>query len=76
MQVTEEEIEKIRADTQKEVLKELKRAALEKMPNFTSMFTDVYDELTPNLVEQKEELIDLVNRYPEEYNPSRYEKEN
>jgi len=39
------------------------------------LFTDVYDELTPNLKEQLDELKDLVNKYPEEYNVRRYDPE-
>lgn len=73
--VSEEDLKQVRADTQKEVLKELKRASQEKLPKFTSLFDDVYDKLTPNLELQRQELIDLVEKYPEHYNPKRYDIE-
>jgi len=52
---TEDKQVEIKKDTQKEVLKELKRATAEKLPQFSSMFDDVYSEMTPNLKEQRDE---------------------
>jgi len=76
LKITEEVQLNLRKETQAEALKELKRASSEKLPKFSSLFTDVYDELTDNLKEQRAELIDMVNKYPEEYNLSRYDPEN
>lgn len=62
-----------RTRIRKEVLKAFGDAEKEKKPALRSMFTDVYEELTPELKEQMVELKDIIERYPEEYDMSEFE---
>ena len=36
-------------------------------PPLSAMFTDVYDEPTPLLREQEQEVRDMVERFPDDY---------
>ena len=38
------------------------------------MFEDIYEELTPELTAQRAELKDILERYPNEYDLSEYDK--
>ena len=57
----------------KEVLGAFARAERELKPGLGAMFEDVYEGITPELEAQREELRDLLGRYPEEYDLSGYE---
>ncbi|KAF9953362.1 hypothetical protein BGZ70_000274 [Mortierella alpina] len=57
------------------VLKSFAAAEKRKKPMVSEMFNDVYDKLTPNLVEQKKELEELIKKYPEHYDTSNYAQE-
>lgn len=71
---TQEQETELKAHTKKEVMDTFKRSEKKKKPAVEEMFTDVYDELPPNLVKQRDELIRLVNEYPEYYNADDHEK--
>lgn len=43
-----------RAAIKKDIIVALKEATEEKLPTIDSMFDDVYDTLTPNLIEQRQ----------------------
>lgn len=57
----------------KEILKAFSAAEKEKKPALNSMFEDIYEELTPELKAQKEELARIVAEYPEEYEVGEFE---
>ncbi|CAO3649881.1 unnamed protein product [Cunninghamella echinulata] len=56
-----------RKDIKKQVLSHFSEAEKKKKPSIDLLFTDVYDELTPNLIRQKQELDELIKKYPEYY---------
>ncbi|KAL9617610.1 MAG: hypothetical protein Q9160_007623 [Pyrenula sp. 1 TL-2023] len=68
-EMEQEERRKLRA----EVLKEFRDAENEKKPPLKEMFTDVYEEITPEGREQMGELKRLIEMYPGEYDVSEYE---
>ncbi len=57
----------------KEVLKEFSAAEKEKKPAMKTMFEDIYDELTPGLKAQMQELKELIDKYPDEYDVGEFE---
>ncbi|KAG0368468.1 hypothetical protein BGZ54_001884 [Gamsiella multidivaricata] len=57
------------------VLKSFAAAEKRKKPAVSEMFNDVYDKMTPTLIEQKKELEGLIKKYPEHYDTSDYAKE-
>ncbi|CAO3615659.1 unnamed protein product [Cunninghamella blakesleeana] len=57
-----------------QVMEAFKIAEHKKKPNIDELFTDVYDELPPHLIRQKNELYQLMKKYPEYYNTDDYEK--
>lgn len=57
----------------KEVLQEFSAAEKEKKPAIKTMFEDIYDELTPGLKAQMQELKELIDEYPDEYDVGEYE---
>lgn len=61
--------EKMRA----EILRGFADAEREKKSPLGCMFEDVYEELTPELRQQKEELRRLIEKYPEEYDVSEFD---
>jgi 2-oxoisovalerate dehydrogenase E1 component alpha subunit len=65
--ITENERNDIITDAKEQVREALKNALKGKKPSFDSLFTDVYEDLTPNLIEQKEYLKQHVAKYPEVY---------
>ena len=69
----EKEVE-ARVRIKKEVLKAFSQAEKEKKPEIVNMFTDMYEELTPDLIAQKSELKDILTRYADEYDLSEFEK--
>lgn len=70
----EEQEKEARLRIKKEVMKAFSQAEKEKKPEVLSMFEDMYEELTPDLKAQKEELKDILERYPEEYDLSEFER--
>lgn len=56
-----------RKHIKKSVLQSFADAEKKKKPSLDYMFTDVYDEMTPNLIRQKQELERLIKEYPEYY---------
>ncbi|KFY72059.1 hypothetical protein V499_07783 [Pseudogymnoascus sp. VKM F-103] len=63
-----------RLSIKKELLKAFSAAEKEKKPEILSMFEDIYEELTPELKAQRAELKDILERYPDEYDLSEYDK--
>ncbi|KAI9306172.1 thiamine diphosphate-binding protein [Cunninghamella echinulata] len=61
-----------RKDIKKQVLSHFSEAEKKKKPSIDLLFTDVYDELTPNLIRQKQELDELIKKYPEYYSTDDY----
>jgi 2-oxoisovalerate dehydrogenase E1 component alpha subunit len=56
-----------------ELMRAFQEAEREKKPPIRALFTDVYEELPPDLKAQMAELKGLVERYPEEYDVSQFE---
>ncbi|ORY00138.1 Dehydrogenase, E1 component [Basidiobolus meristosporus CBS 931.73] len=56
-----------RSDIRIKLLKSFTNAEKAKKPAVKEMFEDVYDQLTPNLIEQKAELEGILKKYPEYY---------
>jgi 2-oxoisovalerate dehydrogenase E1 component alpha subunit len=70
---SEEKETEERARIRKEILKAFSKAEKEKKPPLKAMFEDIYEELTPDLKAQMEELRDVVQKYPAEYDVSEFE---
>lgn len=51
----------------REVLEAMKRAEKRPAPELDTLVTDVFDEVTPNLAEQLEQLKTHIRKYPEAY---------
>ncbi|CAM6054450.1 unnamed protein product [Sphagnum tenellum] len=64
---SEEEDKALEAAKKKEVLKALETAGNKEKHDLDSLFSDVYDELPPNLEEQYRDLKKHMSKYPEEY---------
>ena len=69
----EEKESQARSRLRKEVLKAFAAAEKEKKPSMGSMFTDMYEDLTPELKDQMIELKSVIERYPDEYDVSEFE---
>lgn len=66
--------EKEARDTlRKEILKGFSEAEKEKKPALRTMFEDVYEELTPDLKAQMQELREILDQYPDEYDLAEYD---
>jgi len=50
-----------------EVLQCLERAEKKPKPHFEELFNDVYAEMPPHLVKQKEQLVEHIEKYPTNY---------
>jgi 2-oxoisovalerate dehydrogenase E1 component alpha subunit len=59
----------------KELLEAFTQAEKVPKPALRHLFTDVYDELTPQLKEQEAELHRILKAYPEHYPTATYAKE-
>lgn len=57
----------VRSTARKDILEAIKKAEAQVKPSRSELFTDVYDELTPNLKEQKRELEEHLAKYPDAY---------
>ena len=63
-----DELEKTaRTDIRKQILKAFQAAEKIPKPSLEDMFTDVYDEKTPQIKLQEQELHRLMKEYPEHY---------
>ena len=69
----EEKEKDARSSIRKEVLKAFAEAEKEKKPPLREMFNDVYEELAEEQKAQMEELRDIMDRYPEEYDIEAFE---
>jgi 2-oxoisovalerate dehydrogenase E1 component alpha subunit len=56
-----------RTQVRKDVLKAFAKAEKERRPPVKDIFTDVFKEATPELLEQREELRRVLDTYPDEY---------
>ncbi|KAL4808801.1 thiamine diphosphate-binding protein [Aspergillus unguis] len=63
----EENDKEARAGIRAAVLRELVEAERLPKPKLSGIFDDVYAELTEEAEEQREEMLRLMNKYPEEY---------
>ena len=70
---SEDEDKEFRDMARKDVLKALPAAEKHRKPAVEHLFTDVYDELTPELKRQRAELIAHLEKYPDEYNLDAFE---
>ncbi|KAI8647771.1 thiamine diphosphate-binding protein [Parasitella parasitica] len=64
---SQDEEDVYRKQIKKDILTSFTAAEKRKKPNVNHLFTDVYDELPPNLVKQQQELQELISKYPEYY---------
>jgi 2-oxoisovalerate dehydrogenase E1 component alpha subunit len=70
----EEEDKTWKLKARNDVLEALKRAEAEKKPPIEELFSDVYDEIPPHLLEQKKELEEHLSKYPENYSIDQYQE--
>ncbi|KAG9305942.1 hypothetical protein G9A89_016595 [Geosiphon pyriformis] len=64
---SEEKEKNFRVEIRKEILETFNTAERLQKPSVTELFNDVYDRLTPNLIAQKQELKNLIEKYPNHY---------
>ncbi|KAK1771860.1 thiamine diphosphate-binding protein [Phialemonium atrogriseum] len=70
----DEKMEKeARESIRRDILKAFSEAEREKKPPIRAMFEDVYEDLTPDIKSQMEELRDHLERYPAEYDLGDFE---
>lgn len=62
-----------RASIRKEVLSHFSASEKVKKPALKYIFTDIYADLTPDLIRQKAELKRLIEKYPNEYDLKAHE---
>ncbi|CAN8097858.1 unnamed protein product [Discula destructiva] len=62
-----------REGMRREILKAFSEAEKEKKPPVRMMFEDVYEEMTPDIKRQMDELKQHVDQYPDEYDFSDFE---
>lgn len=65
---------KWQVELNKEITNVIEKVVQKLKPCPTTLFDDVYDELTPNLIEQKQQMLDHLAKYGEHYNLDKYEK--
>lgn len=68
----EDKEKEARSSIRKEVLKAFSTAEKEKKPPLREMFTDVYEKLTDEQKGQMEQLKEIVDKYPEEYDMGQF----
>ncbi|KAK4512876.1 uncharacterized protein ATC70_003586 [Mucor velutinosus] len=69
---SQEEEDAYRKKVKKDIMTSFTAAEKRKKPAVKQLFTDVYDELPPNLIKQQQELNELIKKYPEYYDTSDY----
>ena len=70
--ITEDRPKKLREDAIEQVRTALKTSTAELLPEPDVLFTQVYDEMTDNLVEQREELREHLKKWPNDYNLEKF----
>ncbi|KAL7555868.1 hypothetical protein ACA910_009947 [Epithemia clementina (nom. ined.)] len=65
--LTSEKIGQIKEIERKAVLRAIEKAERRQKPHLESLFTDVYHKLPPHLLEQQDQLLQHVEKYPEKY---------
>ena len=70
--ITEDRPKKLREDAIEQVRTALKNSTAELLPEPDVLFTQVYDEMTDNLVEQREELREHLKKWPNDYNLEKF----
>lgn len=65
--LTEDRTKKLRTDAKNAVRDALKNAVGVVFPPVDSLFEDVYENLPPNLIEQREQLREHLRKYPDDY---------
>lgn len=69
----DEKEKETRSNIRQEVLKAFRNAEKEKKSPIRSMFEDVYEELTEEQIMQMEQLKEVIERYPNEYDVEEFE---
>ncbi|CAO0803189.1 unnamed protein product [Mucor circinelloides] len=69
---SQDEEDAYRKKVKKDIMTSFTAAEKRKKPAVKHLFTDVYDELPPNLIKQQQELNELIKKYPEYYNTDDY----
>lgn len=64
---SDEDEHQLRANIRKQVLQAIQEAEKTEKPSLGELFTDVYDNLPSNLIEQERSLRDIVMRHPKDY---------
>jgi len=72
---SQEEHVATQTDAKKQVIEAMKNAENEKKPHIDYLFSDVYDELPPHLIEQREQLKQHLAKYGEHYPLDQYSQE-
>ncbi|KAJ3027220.1 UNVERIFIED_CONTAM: hypothetical protein HDU68_004223 [Siphonaria sp. JEL0065] len=67
--------QQVRKEARAEILKAFSRAEGLKKPAISNLFTDVYDDMPWNLVEQKEKLEALMEKYPTHFDTAAHAKQ-
>lgn len=70
---SEDEEQQARKDLRKQILTEFNAAEKVKKPELKWIFENMYDSIPDNLAEQKQELQEILDTYPEHYDLSGYE---
>ena len=70
--ITAERTKKLRKDATDQVRTALKKATGELFPEVDTMFTDVYENMPDNLLEQKQELLDHLKKWPDAYDLEKF----
>ncbi|KAJ4679630.1 hypothetical protein HRR93_002588 [Exophiala dermatitidis] len=69
----EDKEKEARTSIRKEVLREFAAAEKVKKPPLRALFEDVYEEITPEARAQMQQLKELIEKYPNEYDVSQFE---
>eukprot|EP01133_Synstelium_polycarpum_P019009 gene19009-22754_t len=72
---TEEQEKASVAESRQAVRDALTKAEKQKKPKISELFNDVYDEMTPNLIEQQKEMLEHLKLYPDDYPIDQYAPE-
>ena len=70
--ITEDRPKKLRENAIEQVRTALKTSTAELLPEPDVLFTQVYDEMPDNLVEQREELREHLKKWPNDYNLEKF----
>ncbi|KAI6655485.1 2-oxoisovalerate dehydrogenase subunitmitochondrial-like [Oopsacas minuta] len=69
---TSEEDEDFIQQTRSTLIQTLEKAERQPKPGLDSLFTDVYDKIPSNLIDQRNEITNHIRKYPNEY-PKHYQ---